>query len=84
MLQKIVSILLALLFFILYLVSAPFQRCFTDDDVLPGRSDWSAEIVQGYDIVRVNSRSISIGKAISNGGWQTLIERYFLIAFCVK
>lgn len=51
------------------------------------RGDWSYELPNDYDIVRINGHCIQLSKKdFFDGGdfvWSTVIENYYVKAFCV-
>jgi hypothetical protein len=84
LLQKIISLFLAIALIVGLLIYEPVAACFpgcTENGSF--RGDWSAAIDRNYEIRRVNSRGISICKRASDSAARILIDRYFLTAFCV-
>ncbi len=49
-----------------------------------GRGDWAVNIYGEYELVRVNSRGITIGKRYDGQGWSNPIPQFFITGFCVR
>jgi len=48
-----------------------------------GRGDWDVNIYGEYELVRVNSRGIIIGKR-QDSSWSNPIPQFFITGFCVR
>lgn len=48
------------------------------------RGDWDVNLYGEYDLVRVNSHCIEISKKVSEGGWRTMIPRFFVTGFSIR
>lgn len=49
-----------------------------------GRGDWAVNIYGEYELVRVNSRGITIGKRHDGQCWSNPIPQFFITGFCVR
>jgi hypothetical protein len=49
-----------------------------------GRGDWTVNIYGEYELVRVNSRGITIGKRHDGQCWSNPIPQFFITGFCVR
>ena len=48
------------------------------------RGDWDVNLYGEYDLVRVNSHCIEISKKAGEGGWHTMIPRFFVTGFSIR
>ena len=48
------------------------------------RGDWDVNLYGEYDLVRVNSHCIQISKKAGEGGWRTMIPRFFVTGFSIR
>ena len=48
------------------------------------RGDWDVNLYGEYDLVRVNSHCIEISKKAGEGGWRTMIPRFFVTGFSIR
>ncbi len=58
---------------------------FFQENMIGGiRGDWDVNLYGEYDLVRVNSHCIEISKKAGEGGWRTMIPRFFVTGFSIR